>query len=268
VIVITAATRDYYPLVRNLVRSLRRVSPSLPLYVYDLDGELDQGDERFDVVSAVEFRAYCGRRPSPYHSGPVDVPQAGHKPFCIRHAVEIFQQPVLWLDADMLVLKDLQRPPFVSDQTPDMMFTVRAPNRVNVADEMNGAVNAGVVFADGLAIDFMDIWCKETPRGRSDQAALNALLLRWIKADQDGWAWIAEGAVDAAPRAMLISDLWPTHGHGHFGFIACDLYNASPAAALADPRVCIAHYRGLLASEQAQVDYRAMCQRLAIGGGL
>lgn len=158
---VCVTTADYRGFAAAMVASLREQHPGAPVTVLDLEpdvGELVAGVETVTLADLEVAPQELARRATAASVGWFAM---GLKPVLLRHVLRRDGGPVVWLDADCLVLAPLdplldalaQRPVALTPQ-------LHAPARrwLELETERNGTCNAGVVAVDRGADGFLDWW--------------------------------------------------------------------------------------------------------------
>lgn len=104
----TASAGNYIPFARVLASSLHEQHPDLPLFFGisdELQGRLEPGSEEFEVVTISELplpepRRFLFR----HHRRPAAI---AVKPYLLEHVLDLGFDAVLYIDVDLLVLRDL-----------------------------------------------------------------------------------------------------------------------------------------------------------------
>ena len=167
--IVTSANHGFFHCLAGLVESVHRHYGKRPI-VYDL-GLTDADRAALDaeivplVVPADSFDytgvGDTGRR----------FIRTTHKPSCVRHYWQTHDEPMIFLDADCLMMARVEETGF------DLGVTLRTGKSLDLTNPYNGVLNAGVLFFNTPATAFVDVWeqaCRQSDT--TDQKALVEIL--------------------------------------------------------------------------------------------
>lgn len=98
-----------------------------------------------------------------------------HKPFCIKHYFENFDEPMILVDADCIFTERVEEKGF------DLGVTLRRKNRIDLTNPWIGILNAGVIFFNTHVKEFLDAWSQAcTKDNTTDQKELSEILSETI----------------------------------------------------------------------------------------
>lgn len=169
--VISAATANYEVFINGLRKACKKVN--MPCQVYGLGEDTEFADESFVAKAALAECSGFESRDS------VIISKSPFKPDIIRHALQQHNEPVVWMDADVVPLWDVSD---VFDEEFDIAVTVRRPSERENCPwvEYAGLLNAGVIFCNNTPNmrSFIEEWIEKIPQleTKTDQQALAHLL--------------------------------------------------------------------------------------------
>ena len=168
---LTCADTHYYPMALGLARNVR-LYPAYKLYLYDL-GLKDAEREVLRKLGVTLERIPLGRDIFALNSK--QNIRATHKMDCINHFLRKYATGVLVLDADALLIEDVEEL-FPAER--DIVVTCRCEREKKPHILVNGKINTGVMaFGPGVETPFFERWKGLCADGEhTDQSALSALL--------------------------------------------------------------------------------------------
>jgi hypothetical protein len=176
--IVTTADTNFTHCLKELAKSVRKYYGK-PLVVYDLG--LTEEDKKqidatiipFKVDDEVNYQGSAFLSPDGHQST-----RATHKPFCVRHYFENYNEPMILVDADCLFTERVELTGF------DFGITYAPPKKNKNIVYYNGRFNSGVMFFNTPIFDLINKWEQEC-RGdnTTDQKAISDVLSEFLDWD-------------------------------------------------------------------------------------
>lgn len=153
--IVTTADSKFAHCLKELAKSVRKYYGK-PLIIYDLG--LTEDDKKqidaeiipFRVDDEVNYRGSAYLSPDGHEST-----RATHKPFCVRHYYENYNEPMILVDADCLFTERVELTGF------DFGITYAPPRKNKKVVYYNGRFNSGVMFFNTPMFGLIDKWEKD-----------------------------------------------------------------------------------------------------------
>ncbi|MBN1457533.1 MAG: hypothetical protein JW912_06760 [Sedimentisphaerales bacterium] len=173
--IVTTADTKFTHCLKELAKSVRKYYAK-PLIVYDL-GLTEEDKKQIDAViipfkvdDEINYQGSAYLAPDGHENI-----RATHKPFCVRHYFENYNEPMILVDADCLFTERVELTGF------DFGFTYAPPRKNKKVIYYNGRFNSGVMFFNTPVFDLIDKWQQECRRDNTtDQKAIFDVLDRSI----------------------------------------------------------------------------------------
>ena len=171
--ILTFADAKFFPIVHRLAAHLRRFE-GYQLFVYDLG--MDNGQQQSLAALGVNllFTETPGDALGLNAKGQI---RAVHKMYCIEHFLCSYKDSVLVLDADTLVVENIDE--LWPDEPDGIVVTARHPREHAPHQFANGIINSGVMaFGAAISSEFFAHWKERclSDANATDQSALSDLL--------------------------------------------------------------------------------------------
>jgi hypothetical protein len=167
----TACDSSFFHCVKALEASARKFYKN-PLIVYDIGltpqeaAQLDCPVVHLEVSS--NYKSYTTYKSTSFIN-------ATHKPACLKHYFEHFNEPVLFVDADCLFRQRVEL------NGVDIAVTVKPQRKLDTRNFFNGIINTGVLFFSRYPKLLLDQWSEKCSSGfHTDQSALAEILSETI----------------------------------------------------------------------------------------
>ncbi len=167
---LTCADAGFFQFLPSLEKNVFQRHGTYPV-IYDIGLTPEQASQLKSEVIKVD-------PPDGYNDNSVSgAIKATHKPRCVKHFLKHFDQDVLYIDADVIVLETIQHSDFSGG---DIAVTPRHPKEMLSQDPYkNGTLNSGVIFFRNTpnVVSFVNLWESECGvDDKSDQMALSDVL--------------------------------------------------------------------------------------------
>lgn len=174
----TASDSSFFHCVKVLVENVRRFY-NQPLIVYDIGLTAEEAAALKCTVIPLkvrsDYKSYTIYQTTPFIN-------ATHKPSCLMHYFEHFNEPVLYVDADCLF-----RQPVEFNGT-DIAITIKPKRKIDTHNFFNGILNTGVLYFGRYPKLLLERWAEKcNSGGQTDQSALAEILsetINWKKPEQ------------------------------------------------------------------------------------
>ncbi len=169
--IVTTADSKFAHCLKELAKSVRKYYGK-PIIVYDLG--LTENDKKqidaeiipFRVDDKVNYRGSAYLSPDGHEST-----RATHKPFCVRHYFENYNEPMILVDADCLFTERIELTGF------DFGLTYAPRKKKENIVFYNGRFNSGVMFFNTPMFDLIDKWAQECKGDNTtDQKAISDVI--------------------------------------------------------------------------------------------
>lgn len=174
--IVTSADSNFFHCLEGLAETVRK-HYGKQVICYDV-GLTEEQRNSVDahvipIEIDVDFQSYAT-----YKKNSTDISQiikATHKPFCVNHYFNHFDEPMILVDADCTFTERLEETGF------DLGVTLRRKNRIDLTNPWIGILNTGVIFFNKHVKELIDVWehgCIDD--NTSDQKALSEILSETI----------------------------------------------------------------------------------------
>jgi len=169
--VVSAGDASFFHCLKELAESVRKFYGK-PIIIYDIGLTEEQRKQLdADVVSiSIDELADCKGKS---YLSPEGIPstRATHKPFCVEHYFEKYDEPMILVDADCLFTEKVEESGF------DVGVTYAPPRKGKQIYYYNGVINSGVIFFNNPATKLVQRWAEECrKKDTTDQKALSDVL--------------------------------------------------------------------------------------------
>lgn len=172
--ILTFADAAFFPIVLCLAKHARRFA-EYRLHVYDLGMDDEQKKRLADVGVVILQTEFPEDSLGMNTRGQI---RAVHKMYCIENFVLLRGGPVLVLDADTLIIENVDE--LWPDEPDCIVVTARCPREHAPHQFANGMINSGVMaFGAGISAEFFQLWkgkCIQDGNA-TDQSALSDMLV-------------------------------------------------------------------------------------------
>ncbi|QFT64805.1 putative nucleotide-diphospho-sugar transferase [Roseivivax sp. THAF30] len=205
-IIITCGDSNFLFALEEIEKNIRLFSGAYPV-IYDVGlTERDRQKLKSNIVKLDFESSFRSKTNEGYI-------RTHHKPAAIRNALKKFNQPVLYLDADMLITKRIS---YQSLPLADVVITPRHPKEMERESHIkNGLLNAGFLLFNNndKSLGLLNKWAEECGDTRkSDQKALSDLTLG-SNEGKAGQYYKVEGAEVACIDPVLWNDVTGRTGY-------------------------------------------------------
>ncbi len=147
--IVTSADKGFYHCLKELVQSVNTHYGKPPI-VYDLGLTEEQKESLNATIIPIEIptdfqnfgTGHCGIK-------------ATHKPFCVKHYFDNYDEKMIFLDADCLFTQRVELDGF------DVAVTLKADvERLDLEEPYGGILNTGVIFFNNSAPELIEGWLK------------------------------------------------------------------------------------------------------------
>jgi len=162
--IVTSADSNFFHCLEGLAYSVRK-HYGKQVICYDV-GLTDEQRKNVDaqvipIKIDVDFRSYAKF--------------ITHKPFCVHHYFQNFNEPMILVDADCDFNARVEETGF------DLGVTLRSKKRIDLNNTWTGILNAGVIFFNTYVKEFLDEWAKRcSNENTTDQKELSEILSETI----------------------------------------------------------------------------------------
>lgn len=168
--VLTCADAGFFHFLPSLEKNVFIRQGEYPV-IYDIGMTPDQVSQlKSEVIKVEPPVGYSGNSAN----GSI---RATHKPRCVKHFLEHFDQDILYIDADVIFTETVDHNEFSGT---DVAVTPRHPKEMlSKTPYWNGTLNSGVIFFRNApeVISFLNIWETEcSVDEKNDQLALSDVL--------------------------------------------------------------------------------------------
>ncbi len=174
--IITSSDSNFYHCLKGLASSVRK-HYGKQVIVYDVgltEAQREEIDAKaFSIDIDVDFRGYA--KFLKHETIETSAIKTTHKPFCVKHYFDNFDEPMLYVDADCYFTEKVEESGF------DLGVTLRRKNRIDLTNPWIGILNAGVIFFNTRSDEFLDTWTKACLNDNTtDQKELSEILSETI----------------------------------------------------------------------------------------
>lgn len=169
--IVTTADSGFAHCLIELAKSVRRYYGK-PIIVYDLGlteenkKELDAEIIPFAVDDQINYQGKAYLSPDGHEST-----RATHKPFCVKHYFENYNEPMILVDADCFFTEKVELTGF------DFGLTYAPRKKKENIIFYNGRFNSGVMFFNTPMFDLIDKWAQECMGDNTtDQKAISDVI--------------------------------------------------------------------------------------------
>ena len=176
--IVTAADKDFFHCLNELAVSVRKFYDK-PLIVYDIGLTEEQKQQLDAIVIPIEIDDKVNHRgKSLICDTGIASTRATHKPFCVQHYFQNYDEPMILVDADCLFTAKVEEYGF------DVAVTRGLSKNKDVVYQ-NGLINSGVIFFNTSCNELLQRWACECEKDKTtDQKALSDILSETIDWDR------------------------------------------------------------------------------------
>lgn len=174
--IVTSSDADFFHCLTGLAQSVRK-HYGKQVICYDV-GLTEEQKKSVDakiipIDIDVDFKGYATF--TKHSSTQVQAIKTTHKPFCVSHYFENFNEPMMLVDADCMFTERVDESGF------DIGVTLRRKNRIDLTNPWIGILNAGVIFFNSYSKEFLETWSDRcTNDNTTDQKELSEMLSETI----------------------------------------------------------------------------------------
>ena len=169
--IVTSADSNFFHCLQGLAESVRK-HYGKQVICYDV-GLTEEQRKTVDaqvipIKVDVDFRGYASFIKD---SSTIQAIKTTHKPFCVNHYFQNFNEPMILVDADCTFNERVEETGF------DLGVTLRSKNRIDLTNPWIGILNAGVIFFNSYVKEFLDDWARRCMNeNTTDQKELSEML--------------------------------------------------------------------------------------------
>ena len=170
--IVTSSDSNFFHCLQGLAETVRK-HYGKQVICYDV-GLTDEQKETVDaqvipIEIDVDFKGYATFMK--HSTIQIQAIKTTHKPFCVSHYFENFNEPMMLVDADCTFTERVEETGF------DLGVTLRRKNRIDLTNPWIGILNAGVIFFNTYSKEFLEIWAQKcTNDNTTDQKELSEIL--------------------------------------------------------------------------------------------
>ena len=174
--IVTSADSNFFHCLEGLAASVRKhYGKQVIVYDVGLTNEQRQSVDAkvIPIEIDVDFKGYATfMKHSTIETKAI---KTTHKPFCVTHYFQNYSEPMLLVDADCSFTQPVEESGF------DIGVTLRRKNRIDTTNPWIGILNAGVIFFNTYAEEFISTWAKCCQKDNTtDQKELSEILSETI----------------------------------------------------------------------------------------